>query len=203
MAYESIYDEFAEGWYDYNPIHAIWYLLVQSGIPESMLHEGSFLAASITIYNEGKGISGKMSTSHDVKTWIVEILGHIGGALIYGTDGKFHMILIRDDYVVEDLPVVNENVVLEEPMFDRRSWPETRGELQIQYNKRVYPPSGIRYYQEAIEVLRKGHPFINYFEEAIEVIRKGHPYIWLYQEAIEVIHKNVQVGLDDIAILWE
>ena len=203
MQYDSIYDEYGPGYFDYNPAHAIWYLLVQAGLPESMLNNESFLAAAITLFNEEKGISGKISTYHDLKTWIGEILGHIGGALIYGTDAKFHLILIRDDYVVEDLPVINENVVLEEPMFDRMSWPDTRGEIMVQYNKRVYPPSGIKYYQEAIEVIRKGWPFIRYYEEAIEVIRKGHPYINYWQEAVEVIHGNVRFGLDDITILWE
>lgn len=202
MQYDSIYDEDGPGYFDYNPVHAIWYLLTEIGIPESMINEQSFLAASITIWEEEKGISARLNTEQSTKTLIQQILAHIAGLILWGTDGKFHIVLIRNNYIVENLPVVNENVILEEPMFDRQSWPETTGEFLIQYNKRIYPPSGLRYYQEAIEVVRKGKPFIRTYEEVVEVVRKGKPFIRLYQEVIEVTGANLQACLDDITILW-
>lgn len=202
MEYDSIYDEFANEYFDYNPAHAVWYLLVQIGIPESLLHPESFLAAAITLYNEKRGISARMLAELDAKGLIKQILEHVGGVLLWGTDGKFHLVLIRDDYVVEDLPVVNENIILDKPLFNRASWPDTYGEIQIQYNKRIYPPGGLRYYQEAIEVVRRGRPYVRLYEEVIEVVRRGRPFVRSYYEVIEAIHGNVQACLDDIAILW-
>lgn len=202
MLYDSIYDEDGPGYFDYNPVHAIWYLLTEIGIPESMLNEQSFLAAAITIHTERKGISARLNQQQETREVIKHILSHIAGIILWGTDGKFHIVLIRDNYVVEDLPVVNENVVLEKPMLDRQSWPETTGEFLIQYNKRIYPPSGLRYFQEAIEVVRRGKPFIRTYEEVVEVVRRGKPYVRSYYEVIEVTGANLQACLDDITILW-
>jgi len=203
MQYDSFYDEDGPGYFDYNPVHAVWYLLVQGGFPESVLNSESFLAAAITVHGEGTGISSRLNNSIDIKAYIEQILNHIRGLLLWGNDGKFHIVLIRDNYLVEDLPVVNPNVMLEEPMIDRLSWPETYGEIQVQYNKRVYPPANLRYFQEAVEVIRKGKPYIRNYQEVVEVIREGRPYVANYQEAVEVLHQNVYAYLDDIAILWD
>lgn len=202
MQYDSIFDDFGNDYFDYNPAHALWYLIAHSGIPESLLNEESFLAAAITLYNEERGISARLTAEQDVKALVNQILSHINGLILWGTDGKFHLVLIRDDYVIEDLPVVNENVIIDKPMFNRASWPETYGEIKIQYSKRIYPPAGMRYYQEAVEVIRRGKPYIRTYEEVIEIIRKGRPYIRIYHEVVEAIHENLQACLDDIAIIW-
>ena len=202
MQYDSIFDDDGQAYFDYNPAHAIWYLLVQSGFPENRINEESFLAAAITLYGEDRGISARLNASIDIKSIIMQILAHANGILTWGTDGKFHLLLIRDDYVVEDLPVVNEQVLLEHPIIERAAWPETYGEIQVQYNKRVYPPAGIRYYQEAVEVVRKGRPYIRNYQEVVEVVRKGRAFIRWYQQAEEVVHANSYACLDDIAILW-
>lgn len=202
MQYDSIFDEDAGAYFDYNPAHAIWYLLVQSGFPESRINEESFLAAAITLHGEERGISARLHTSIDIKSMIFQLLAHANGILTWGTDGKFHLLLIRDDYVVEDLPVVNENVLLEHPIIERASWPETYGEIKVQYNKRVYPPGGLRYFQEAVEVVRKGKPYIRNYQEVVEVVRQGRAFVRWYQQAAEVVHANSYACLDDIAILW-
>lgn len=206
MQYDSFYDEDGPGYFDYNPAHAVWYLLVQSGFPESRLSEESFLAAAKTIWEEGEGVTGGISGRlHDmigVKDYIIQLLAHMNGLLLWGTDGKFHLVLIRDDYQVSDLPIVNENVMLEEPSITRASWPETYGEIMIQYNKRVYPPANLKYYQEALEVIRKGQPYIRSYQEVVEVIRQGRPYIRNFQEVVEVIRLNAYSCLDDIAVMW-
>jgi hypothetical protein len=217
MQYDSFYDEDGPGYFDYNPAHAVWYLLVQAGFPESRLNSESFLAAAITIYEEGKvdgvtddgqevsvkgGISAKLGSQIGVKEYIIQLLAHMNGVMTWANDGKFHLLLIRDNYSVEDLPIVNENVLLEEPMIDRASWPETYGEISVQYNKRVYPPSGLKYYHEAVEVIRKGRPFLRNYGEIVEVLHAGRPYVRSHQEAVEVLHQNIYAYLDDISILW-
>jgi hypothetical protein len=217
MQYDSFFDEDGPGYFDYNPAHAVWYLLVQAGFPESRLNSESFLAAAITIYEEGKvdgvtdsgqevsvrgGISARLTSQIGVKEYIIQLLAHMNGVMTWANDGKFHLLLIRDNYSVEDLPIVNENVLLEEPMIDRASWPETYGEISVQYNKRIYPPAGLRYYHEAVEVIRKGRPFLRNYGEIVEVLHAGRPYVINYQEAVEVLHQNIYSYLDDISILW-
>jgi len=183
--YEQIYDSYMREYLDYNPAHAIWHLLTLAGVPESFLNSESFLAASITLYDEGTGIGGLLNYSLSTKELVQQILNHIRGALSWGSDGKFHIVLIRDNYNVEDLPVVNENVIVGSPLIERPSWVDTVGEIQIQYNRRFYPPSGLRYYQEAVEVLRRGRPFVRN-----------------YHEVVEAIQANTYVCIDDIAVIW-
>ena len=207
MQYDSFYDEDGPGYFDYNPAHAIWYLLTQAGFPEALLNETSFLAAAVEIHQNGipggqGGISALLRDTIEVKDYIKQLLAHANGLLVWGNDGKLHLILIRDNYYVEDLPVVNENVIVEHPHINREAWPETYGEISIQYNKRVYPPSGLRYYHEAVEIVRKGKPYVRVSHEAVEVVRQGNPFVRLSQETVELVRPNVYSCLDDITILW-
>lgn len=211
--YKLIYDEYGGDYFDYNPAHAIWYVLVDLvGIPEEMLDETSFLAAAQTLYDEGRGVSALMRAEVSAKDWVQTVLQHADGVLIWGTVsgvGKLQLKLVRDNYDTETLPVVDVADLLSQPRFDRLSWPETLGEVKVQYNKRIYPPSAIRYTQEVVEVLRTGFPAINYSQEAIEVVRTGDPYaIWI-EETFEIVSTNEGAGFtpdcieDFVVFLWD
>ena len=120
---------------NYNPVHAVWQTLRIVGLPESWLDAASFLAAAETIYNEGSGISMNMRDHQPCLTYVRSILSHINGILFYGVDSKLHIKLIRDDYTVGDLQVVDVDTLLDDPMIERGSWLETSGEIEIQYSQ--------------------------------------------------------------------
>ena len=139
--YETIDVDFAGSTYpfNYNPIHAVWQCLLLVGLSESWLHSASFLAAATTIHGESCGISILLNRYVDCLSYLKSLLAHANGILFYGADGKIHAKLIRDDYTVGDLPVVDIDSLLDEPNLMRGSWLETFGEISVQYTQLTEP----------------------------------------------------------------
>jgi hypothetical protein len=122
--------------YDCNPAHGMWYILHDlTGLPESWLHSADFATIASTLWGERRGLSILFSSQQSALTYLESINSHIDSILRYGTDAKFHPKLIRDDYTVGDLPLIDEDVMLEEPTFDRRSWIDTLNEMKVQYSE--------------------------------------------------------------------
>jgi len=124
---------------NYNPVHAIWQCLLKAGLLEEWLDAPSFLAAATTVYGEELGVSINMRDYQECLTYLKSLLAHIGAVLFYGVDSKLHIKLMRTDYVVGDLPVVDVSVLLGDPTIDRPSWLDTTGEIKIQYNRLTEP----------------------------------------------------------------
>lgn len=121
---------------DTNPAHAIWHILInKAGLPEAWVHSADFLTVATTLYNEERGISILFDTHQPAISYIEAINDHVDNILRYGSDGKFHPKLIRNDYTAANLPLVNESILLEEPSFSRRSWIDTINEVKIQYSE--------------------------------------------------------------------
>lgn len=136
-SYENIDITIDAGTYPfaYNPVHAIWLCLLMIGIPSTWLNSSSFLAAAETVYDEGKGISMLIARHEACITYLKALLNHIDAVLFYGSDSKFHIKLLRNDYDVETIPVITIDELLEEATIERSSWMDTYGEIRIQYNK--------------------------------------------------------------------
>ena len=121
---------------DYNPAHAIWYILHEmAGLPETWLDEEDFEEMAAALYGESRGISLLMDSQQSVLNYLESINSHIDAIVRYGGDGKFHPKLIRDDYTVGDLPLIDETVVLDDPAFSRKSWIDTINEMKVQYSE--------------------------------------------------------------------
>jgi len=124
--------------YDYNPAHAIWYILhTLTGLPESWLHEADFAAVAATLADEQRGISIVFDRQQSALNYLETINAHVGNVTRYGADGKFHPKLIREDYDVETLLSVDETVMVDEPSFTRKSWIDTINEVKVQYTEIV------------------------------------------------------------------
>lgn len=127
------------GAYDYNPAHALWYILTEMvGLEEDYLDDASFSAVADTLYNEGIGIGISFTDQVTAETYIESILGHISGMLVYGNNSRLHLKLMRKDVLIENLPVVTENMLLEEPEINRTGWGETINELKIQFINKYF-----------------------------------------------------------------
>ncbi|GAG70262.1 unnamed protein product [marine sediment metagenome] len=125
--------------YDCNPAHAIWYILTTIlELPSSYLHDASFLAVANTLSSESRGIAILFSTSKTAEDYIESILQHINGALHYGDDQKFHLKLIRDDYVVGDLLEIDAAVIKDTPTISRGSFMDTYNEILVQFSERHF-----------------------------------------------------------------
>ena len=124
--------------YDYNPMHATWYILKNlRGFPEEWLHEGDFAAAAETLLTENRGISLLIDSLQACLGYIENINTHIDGILRYGSDGKFHPKLIRNDYTVSELSLIDQTMLLDEPEINRKSWLDTVNEMKVQYSQIV------------------------------------------------------------------
>lgn len=122
--------------YDCNPAHAMWYILHNlAGLPESWLHSADFAAVASTLWGESRGISVLFDRQQSALNYLESINNHIDNVIRYDTDGKFHPKLIRDDYTVGGLPLIDEDVMLEEPTFNRKSWIDTLNEMKVQYSE--------------------------------------------------------------------
>lgn len=122
--------------YDYNPIHAIWYALHNlAGLPEVWLHSEDFASAAETLADGNHGICCLFKSQQSTLDYLVSFNNHIDGVLRYGSDGKFHPKLIRDDYIIDDLPLIDENVIIEKPTLNRKSWIDTVAEVKVQYSE--------------------------------------------------------------------
>lgn len=124
--------------YDCNPAHVMWFVLHNlTGLPETWLHSADFAAAATVLWGEDKGLSVLFDRQQNALNYLESVNVHVENILRYGTDGKFHPKLIRDDYVIGDLPLIDEDVMLEEPTFNRKSWIDTINEMKVQYSELI------------------------------------------------------------------
>lgn len=96
-----------------NPAHVIYDLLTQAwplgaGMAATQIDTGSFTDAAETLFNEGLGISFVWTDEKAVSDIINEVIDHIDAVLYASpTTGLMTLKLIRQDYTVESLRVVN------------------------------------------------------------------------------------------------
>lgn len=124
--------------YDYNPAYAIWYVLhVVAGLPKEWLNADAFIILAEQLKEEYIGVSVLFASQQSVVSYVESINAHIDNILVYSTDGKFTPKLIRNDYDVDDIPLIDENVTIDKPTFTRKSWIDTVSEIKVQYNQLV------------------------------------------------------------------
>jgi hypothetical protein len=74
---------------DYNPSHAIWYILHHlTGLPETWLNSTDFAAVAATLINEDRGICILFDQQQNAQAYIENLNTHVDGILRYGSDGN-------------------------------------------------------------------------------------------------------------------
>ena len=126
---------------DINPMEAIYQIMTDDwrglGISADDIDATSFLAAAETLFTEGNGVSVQVTTAAQGKKVISEILRQIDGILYQApTTGKFTIKLIRDDYVVEDLDVYNEDDIVTVRNFTKTSWEDVVAQVKVSFPQR-------------------------------------------------------------------
>lgn len=105
------------GSHDMNPIHILRETLTSTrcglGYGSADIDEASFIAAADALYAEGMGMSILWQDEQPLEDFNKDVLRHIDGALyIDRVTGKFKVKLVRDDYVLGALPVLDESSVM-------------------------------------------------------------------------------------------
>lgn len=120
--------------YFYNPACAVYYILVTKiGLDASYIHEDSFADVAEALHLESNGITLLMSRQQEALGYIDTILNHIDGAIYWGNDGKLHMKLVRADQSIETMPIVTQDMLLDDLAMERKSWLDTLNEVKVQY----------------------------------------------------------------------
>lgn len=135
------------GSYDVNPANVLYYILSNmSGLPTSWLDSTDFGAIASTLSTESRGVSVNFGKQQSVLGYIEAINVHVDNIIRYGSDGKFHPKLIRDDYTVGSLPTIDESVLLDDPSFSRGSWIDTVNEVRVQFSEIIWTGIGFNIY---------------------------------------------------------
>lgn len=106
------------------------------GYPSASIDDASFRAAADTLAAEGFGLNLIWLQQSKIEQFVREVLDHIGGVLTTSpSTGRFVLKLVRADYAVANLPVLDPTNVIELESFQRAAWGETTNELVLVYTK--------------------------------------------------------------------
>lgn len=127
--------------FDMNPAHIIYKTLTNDdwgmGYHPSDLDDASFRKAADTLHAESFGMSILWDSAKTIEDFNAEILDTIDGVIrVNVITGKFELILIRNDYNVDDLPVLDENSIVEISRFERSAWGDGANEIVLTYKDR-------------------------------------------------------------------
>jgi len=91
----------------------------------------SFYDAMVTLAEEGFGLSMIWTRQSTIEQFINEIIDHIQATMFVNPrNGKITLKLIRGDYVIGDLPVL-DTTNCRVTSFDRKAWGETANEIVV------------------------------------------------------------------------
>lgn len=133
------YPEKAEIGGSANVAHVIYETLTNGdwgmGYPSQALDDASFRSAADTLFSEGLGVSVLLMQQDTIESFIYQMLGHCNGMLYTRPDnGKFSIKLLRDDYVVANLPLFDESNILKLSSYERPAYAEIVNEIVVTYH---------------------------------------------------------------------
>ena len=126
-----------------NAVHIIYECMTNSdwgmGESASMIDVASFNTAANTVFNEKLGLNLLWTRQSSIEDFINIVLGHIQGAMfINPTTGKHTIKLLRADYNINDLKIVNpSNAKLSG--FKTKTWAEVSNEVVVTW---THPETG-------------------------------------------------------------
>lgn len=126
---------------DLNPAEILYQLLTLDwgglDVDPFDIETSSFLSAAATLAAEGNGMSLIISSANSGKAAIEEVLRQIDGIMYQDpTTGKVVLDLVRRDYLVEDLTVLDETSIVSVRNFSRTSWEDTINQVRVTYTNR-------------------------------------------------------------------
>ena len=132
------YDSAAAIGNDMNPAHILRECLTDPnwgmGYPETDIDDTSFMAAADQLVTEQMGMSLLWDRSMSLEDFIKQVLKHIDASIyVDRTSGKFVLKLVRDDYVIGDLLVLDESSVDKITNFKRNTVSELVNAVTVVY----------------------------------------------------------------------
>lgn len=127
--------------FDVNPFELLHAAFTQRfgmpGVSTDDIDLVSWARDAETLYNEGLGMSLVVQQSNTGKDVCEEVLRIADGILYQDTDtGKIVSKLIRFDYDIDELPVVDESIVREISNFSKTTWEQTYNQCRVTFYDR-------------------------------------------------------------------
>lgn len=126
---------------DMNPMELLFQAFVLEfgglNIPIAMLDLVSMKACGETLFAEGNGMTLIISTPNSGKDIANEVMRQVDAILYQDpATGKIVTKLIRNDYVLEDLPVFDESNVIAIRSFTSKMWEDTINQIRVNFTNR-------------------------------------------------------------------
>jgi hypothetical protein len=126
---------------DMNPMEMLFQAFVLEfgglGIPFAMLDLVSMKACGEVLFDEGNGMTLIISTPNSGKDIANEVMRQVDAILYQDPEtGKIITKLIRNDYVVDDLPVFDESNIIAIRSFSSKMWEDTINQIRVNYTNR-------------------------------------------------------------------
>ena len=120
-----------------NPAHILVQCLTDPhwgmGYPMSTLG-ASFWRAAWALEDEGFGLNFVWTRQQPIEAFIAQVLDHVGGILYLDPEhGTFELKLLRDDYWIDDLPLLDPDNIVRMERFERAQWGELPNEITVVY----------------------------------------------------------------------
>lgn len=127
---------------DANPLEILHDLLVTGwgniGYDPALINTAGWRAAAETIWDEGNGMSLSIANDSEGSDVAKQILRQIN-AIVYEDQvtGLVEIKLLRQDYDIDDLPVLTANEISEVRNFTKKLWSETNNVVRVKYTDRA------------------------------------------------------------------
>lgn len=123
---------------DMNPVDIVKHCITSRsfglGFPEEDVDLPSFAAAKATVAAEGLLTSFVWNDQEPVEEFVKTVLTHIDGFVYLSpSTGKFTLVLARDDYDVDELPVFDTSNVVSIESFKRKTPGELYNQITVTY----------------------------------------------------------------------
>lgn len=107
------------------------------GFSSGSINSDSFVSAGGTLLGENHGMSLRLENANDARDFVQEVLQQIDG-LIYEDPftREIHLVLIRDDYVAEGLPLFDQSNVRDVTNYSVSQWQDTFNQVRVVYTDR-------------------------------------------------------------------
>lgn len=127
---------------DINPAEAIYEIITNSwrglGIDPALVDkDGTFTDSWNVLREEDHGCSIIVSSPKTGKQVLTEILRQIDGILRQNDQGVIELVLIRDDYVVDDLQTFDEDDIISIENFTKTTWEDVRSQVKVSFSDRT------------------------------------------------------------------
>lgn len=126
---------------DANPVEVLYDILTDDwgnlGYPTGEINLTTWRQKAALIYNEGNGISLSVANATEAKDVVKQILRQING-IIYedASTGLVELELLRADYDIGDLDILDPSDIQEIRNYSKKLWNETNNTVRVKYTDR-------------------------------------------------------------------